>query len=213
MIDACPDTPAGRRDAALVAVMRCGLLRGIEAARARWADLDRQPDGTAWLNLGATKTDPHARGRRRVMLDPGTVELIDRMAADAGDDPRLFRLSAGTEARPSSDQIRIRIRIAGERAGVEGMSAHSIRRGGAHDVLAGGGSIAALLDAGGWRSLRTGERYVSELGGETPRPAILQTRPAEAQQPAGEVRVAPPPPEADRSALLAMLLPRRRSRR
>lgn len=157
--NACPETPSGRRDAALVATMRAGLLRGAEAAGLRWSDVDRQPDGSALLELGATKTDPRARTRRRVRVPPSVTAMIDAMAPDAGDDPRLFRLADGR-------RVRERISAAGERAGIAGLTGHSPRRGAAQDLIAAGATVLELQHAGRWSTIDAAQRYVAEMAHE-----------------------------------------------
>ena len=137
--------------------MRAGLLRGVEAARLTWADIERQPDGTALLDLGATKTDRTDRTRRRVRIHSAAIHLIDNMEADRGIDPRLFRL-AGTRG------VHNRVQIAGERAGIEGLSAHSCRRGSAMDLIAAGATTHELMVAGRWNRIATVERYLAEMG-------------------------------------------------
>ena len=153
----------------------------------------------------AGHTDPlGGRQRHRAWLPPETVALIDAMRPDAGDDPRLFRLSAGPDG-DCSGQVALRIRRAGRRAGVDGLSGHSPRRGAAHDLLDNGATTAQLLRAGRWSNLATAQRYINEVtrGGDIDADlarSVLAPHGAGRPPPASEPAAEPPPRRRPRLA-------------
>lgn len=160
ILAAAPDTRIGHRDRALLAVMRQTGIRSGEAARLRRCDVDRQPAGGALLTLGATKTDPHDRRRARPWIDADVLDLVEKWLAVDGDrDPEERLFGCWT-----ADGIRRAIKRAGERAGVEGLSGHSPRRGGAQDLLENGASLIELQAWGRWSTLAMPVRYTDEAG-------------------------------------------------
>ena len=83
MLQACPDTLIGRRDAAVIAVGFAGALRrseicslvvdDIEFFDSRESDQDRM-----WLTIRQSKTDQHGKGQRVAILDGTTIRPIER---------------------------------------------------------------------------------------------------------------------------------------
>ena len=160
VIAACGDGPAGRRDAALVSVMREALLRAGEAAALVWDDWDVLDDGRGVVRIGRSKTDPD--GRRRVGI-PVSDRAAARMEAWRADAPRssVFGLSGRSVAYV--------VERAGRRAGIEGLSGHSCRRGGAQDMALAGRSAAEIMARGRWARIETAQRYIAEVGGDLAR--------------------------------------------
>ena len=84
MLQACPDTLIGRRNAALIAVGFAGALRrsevcslvvdDIEFFDSRESDQDRM-----WLTIRQSKTDQHGKGQRVAILDGTTIRPIERL--------------------------------------------------------------------------------------------------------------------------------------
>lgn len=103
VLAACPDTPLGRRDAALITVMREAMLRAAEAADLRWTEVSQ--------------------------LDLSTVCLsrLERWQAVAETVPRRtsWQLVFGLSVR----SIRYVVGRAGERAGIDWVVADSMRYG------------------------------------------------------------------------------------
>lgn len=153
VLEACPDSPAGLRDAALISLMREAMLRGIEAAALEWGDIDVLGDGWAAVMIRRSKTDPNGRHRLAVSVSPRCLGRLDAWRPHAPE-TAVFGLSARS--------IAYVIRRAGERAGVDGLSGHSCRRGAAQDMALAGESAERLMARGRWRRLATAQRYINE---------------------------------------------------
>ena len=153
VIAACGDGPLGLRDAALISTMREAMLRGIEAAALVWSDIDVMADGWGAIAIQRSKTDPHGRNRLAVSVSPRCLHRLELWRPDA---PaiRVFGLSARSVAYV--------IRRAGERAGVDGLSGHSCRRGAAQDMALAGESAERLMARGRWKRMSTAQRYINE---------------------------------------------------
>ena len=152
VLDACPQTPAGLRDAALVSVMRVAMLRGVEAAALEWADIDIL-DGKGAVTIRRSKTDRDGRRRIAVSISPSCLDRLDAWRPHAPD-TTVFGLS--------SRSIAYVLRRAGERAGVNGLSGHSCRRGAAQDMALAGESAERLMARGRWTRMATAQRYINE---------------------------------------------------
>ena len=79
-MQADPHTPRGRmdiRDAALLSVMRNGLLRRGEAAALRWDDLTIEDDGSGRLTVQRSKTDQTGEGAL-LWISPQTIKATER---------------------------------------------------------------------------------------------------------------------------------------
>lgn len=150
VLAACPDTPAGRRDAALVTVMREAMLRGIEASALAWDDITCPNGGPTLVTIRRSKTNPFA-----VALDVSD-RCVARLDAWRPHAPEL--LVFGLSVR----SIGYVIRRAGERAGVPGLSAHSCRRGAAQDMALADIPAERIMARGRWRKMTTAQRYIDE---------------------------------------------------
>ena len=167
VILACPDTPRGLRDIALVTVMREGMLRAAEAAALTWRDILPETDGTAVVSIRRSKTNPHG-----LRVESVTVSqlCVGRLLAWQRHAPRgpVFGLSPRSVAEV--------VRRAGERAGIEGLSGHSCRRGAAQDMARDGCTAPQLMARGRWQRMDSAQRYiaevVAELGREVP-PSVI----------------------------------------
>ena len=145
------DHPRERQTLALMAVMRCGLLRQSEVVSLLWQDYEER-HGHATVLLRASKTDPGGDGFV-VWLSPQARALLRGLPRD---DERMFPLTAGTVWR--------RIKAAAERAGMgKGFSGHSPRVGMAMDLAAGGASLTDLQAAGRWASPTMPGRYTRRI--------------------------------------------------
>ena len=143
----------GRRDAALISIMRWGLMRRSEAAALRWGDLTVSPDGDGLVTISRSKTDQTGEGAVQY-LPAQAVRLVDewRQAAekrgwDTGPDAPMW----GPKGIAGATVSRV-IRRRGERAGHPGLSGHSPRVGMAQDLVGAGHSLVELQVAGRWSS-------------------------------------------------------------
>lgn len=153
VLAACDDSPAGLRDAALISTMREAMLRGIEAAALEWSDIDVMATGWGAVVIRRSKTDPDGRHRLAVSVSPRCLQRLDLWRPHAPP-VAMFGLSARS--------IAYVIRRAGERAGVEGLSGHSCRRGAAQDMALAGESAERLMARGRWKRMATAQRYINE---------------------------------------------------
>ena len=159
-----PATRAGRRDAALILLMRDGLLRRSEASALTWRDLHAGADGSGRLMIRRSKDDQEGEGALLYVSARTVDALASHSAPHLDPDAPMFVVMRGSHAgRPMSGQsIADAITRACERAGLVGRySGHSLRRGSAQALAEAGESTAAIADAGRWKSLDSPARYVA----------------------------------------------------
>ena len=162
LISALPDTVAGKRDGAIIALLFGGGMRRAEAASVDLAAVDRG------------RWEVRVRGKRAkerlVPLPPRAVALLRAWLAVRGEEPgpllasfdlqgRLRRDSQGRIARVSPTGIYVAFRGIAERAGVENVSPHDARRTRATAMLSAGESITHVRDIMGHDDVRTTARY------------------------------------------------------
>lgn len=155
-----PDTPQGRRDALLMCLLLDHGLRVGELALLT-VDAFRQDDAGVF-EFHRPKVGKDQKHR----LTPDTAAALARYMATDAPEPgaRIFRQSrkggrlagAGIGERNLSG----RVRVLGNKIGIENLSAHDCRHSWATRAVAGGTDAFALRDAGGWSSLAMPSRYV-----------------------------------------------------
>lgn len=165
IVEACPNTLAGVRDAALFSVGYDTLCRSSELVAMR---VEHLSDDLSSTEVPRSKSDPFGNGRV-AYLSPDTTARLEAWLDTAGlHSGPLFR---GLHTRRVSDvaldtcSIRRRIKVAAERAGlgrdvVKGLSGHSMRVGAAQDMMLSGFDTLGIMQAGGWRSYAVLGRYV-----------------------------------------------------
>ena len=148
-----------RRDAALLSVLRWGLLRRSEAAALRWDDLTIEADGSGRLTVRRSKTDQTGEGAVLYLPDQ-TVRLLSvwRDTAQARGLPAEPHSPMWGRPLHPSTVGRIVTRRA-DRAGHPGMTAHSLRVGMAQDLATAGAGLVELQTAGRWASPRMPAHY------------------------------------------------------
>ena len=133
----------GRKDLAMIGLMRDGMLRVREASGLRWSSIRRLDNGTGRLRLG----DGEDATFRTLSAD--TMQLLDTIRIDVPDDEPVLGL------RPN--QITLRIGAAAEHAGLgPGYSGESPRLGMLKDLE----ELGVLLIAD---QLEHGERDAGQL--------------------------------------------------
>ena len=138
----------GRRDGALLAVMRDALLRRSEAAGLDWRDVYLESDWGA-LTVRRSKTDPHGQGVS-LYLGPESVRLL--LAWGPAREGSVFGLCDRQVCRVIAKRAR--------EAGLPGrFSGHSPRVGMALDLVREGEGVPAVQQAGRWRSPAMVARY------------------------------------------------------
>ena len=159
------------RNRALLALAYDTMLRRSELAALHADDLAEEPNGAATLLVRRGKTDPEGGGavvyaardtmrivrawlRRGRIADGFLFRSLSR-AGKLGDSldpsqiPRIFKGMARAAGLPDD--------------AVDGLSGHSARVGAAQDMIASGVELAAILQAGRWKTTAMVNRYGERL--------------------------------------------------
>lgn len=171
LVAACGPSPAGRRDAALIACLYDGVFRRSEVVALQREDLTVAEDG-ATIRLRRSKTDRVGAGTE-VYLGPDTAGLVLDWCDAAGiTDGPLFRPvnrwgAVGMDALTPDTVARIlKARaIAGQvpAAVTVRLSGHSGRVGATHDMVAAGIELPQVMQAGRWKSPAMVARYAEKV--------------------------------------------------
>ena len=159
-----PNTPQGRRDALLIALMLDHGLRESEAAGLEAAGVNMAAKTITFWRQKVRNTDTQH-------MTPATLRAMQAWI-DAGECPALgpvlrsSRKGGELQPRPMTlSAIRQRVRTLGEAAGVEGLSPHDLRHAWAESmgrmVAAGTLTLFQFQEMGGWASLEMPRRYVA----------------------------------------------------
>lgn len=153
-----PDTPQGRRDAVIMALLLDHGLRVGELAALSVTDFDLKAGTFTFYREKVSKSQTHR-------LTPDAKRAVT--AWITSDAPAMGSLLKGS--RKGGDlrdpgmgvtSITERVGRLGEMIGLEGLSAHDCRHYWASRAAAMGTDPFALRDAGGWSSLEMPSRYV-----------------------------------------------------
>jgi len=167
-IAAQDDTVIGIRNKALLALGYELLARRSELAALRLEDLTWQADGTLSVLIRRSKTDPFGSGRLG-FTSQKTRKLVDDWVRCRGVHihwlfcPVYFDKPIARSLAPET--LRDIIKDAARRSGfdetvVREFGGHSLRVGAAQDLLVKGHDTAAIMRAGGWKSLDVLARYL-----------------------------------------------------
>ena len=156
------------RDIALLLVARDMLARRSEVVAINVADVTASKGGSATVLVRRSKTD--AAGEGAVLwLSPRTTKALRRWLTAAGiTDGLAFRavLKGGRVggAMEPGEVARVFKKLA-ERAGIDSasISGHSARVGMAQDLVGHGAELAAVMQAGRWKSPAMPARYAERL--------------------------------------------------
>lgn len=167
-----PGTLREKRDRAMLAVAYSAMLRRSELVALEVRDVAFDADGSGTATVKFSKTDQDAEGHVRY-LAPFAVAALNTWLKEAKIDTGcLFRRVLHNETvgeKPLTDHEVARIfkRLAGRvdagGLGVAGIAGHSTRIGAAHDLVEAGFDVAAIANAGGWKSLMMPNYYTREL--------------------------------------------------
>ena len=155
LFDACGDTPAGARDAALLALLYgCGLRRS-EAVAVQLADYD----------AGAL-TVRHGKGNKErvVYCPPAGAEAVDAWIVRRGRWPGalLCPLVKGghvLQRAMTAQAVMMRMRFLARHAGVKQFSPHDLRRTFVGELLNNGADLSSVQQLAGHASSSTTARY------------------------------------------------------
>jgi integrase len=154
-----PDTPQGRRDTVIMAILLDHGLRVGELVGLQVTDFNMKDRTFMFYREKVDKEQTHT-------LTRNAFDAVKRYF-DAGDAPAMGPLLRGsrkngtlTDAGMNRHAISKRVRKLGEDIGIDGLSSHDCRHYWATQAVRSGTDIIALRDAGGWSSLAMPSRYV-----------------------------------------------------
>ena len=171
LIAVCDDDLRGVRNKALLMLAYDSMRRRSELVSLRVEDLERNDDGLISILLRKSKTDQEATGQWVHLGIASTAVLEEWLRAGNVRNGYIVRgISPADEIQDglSSGQIgRIFKRLA-TGAGlsneiVKTVSGHSMRVGGAQDLLIKGASLPQIMVKGGWSKTDTVMRYVERV--------------------------------------------------
>jgi site-specific recombinase XerD len=166
-----PKTIRDLRDRAMLSVAYSAMLRRSELVALEIRDLVFDPDGSGTVTVKFSKTDQNSEGQVRYLAAFAVVALRAWLDEAHIIDGCLFRRvlstgAVGESALTDHEVARIFKRLAG-RVGADldstGIAGHSTRIGAAHDLVEAGFDVAAIANAGGWKSLMMPNYYTREL--------------------------------------------------
>jgi len=165
-----PDSPRGLRDRAMLSLGYELLTRRSELVALRNDDLEERSDGTFRVLIRRSKADPFGAGRI-AFTSRRTANLL-RVWLDVRGPDINWLFCPVYQGRPvdrdlSTTTIKRLVKQAAERAGldpseIEAFSGHSMRVGAAQDLLTRGFDTAAIMRAGGWKSINVLARYLEQ---------------------------------------------------
>ncbi|PXW67928.1 site-specific recombinase XerD [Loktanella sp. PT4BL] len=167
-IESEPDTVLGLRNRAMLSLGYELLTRRSELVALKNDDIEDRPDGTLRVLIRRSKADQFGAGRI-AFTSLTTARLLRRWVALKGTDIEwLFcpiYQSQPINRDLSTTTVKRVIKTAAQRAGfdasdVAAFSGHSMRVGAAQDLLKNGFDTAAIMRAGGWKSVNVLVRYL-----------------------------------------------------
>lgn len=165
-----PDTPWGLRNRAMLALGYELLTRRSELIALRNQDIVERADGTLRVLIRRSKADPYGHGRI-AFTSQRTANLLREWLSHRG--PEIEWLFCPIYQGKMIDRcleattVRRVIKEAARRCGlraeqVASFSGHSMRVGAAQDLLRRGFDTAAIMRAGGWKSVNVLARYLEK---------------------------------------------------
>lgn len=161
-----PDTPIGLRNRVMMSLGYDLLTRRSELVALQDIDVARCPDGTYRFLIRRSKSDPLGLGRT-AFCSHRTARLLEAWRAWRG--PHKWLLCPVHYNKPvdrglSDTTVRRVIRAAAQRCCspelASAFSGHSMRVGGAQDLLKRGLDTVGIMRAGGWKSVSTLAHYL-----------------------------------------------------
>ncbi len=175
LLAACEDDLHGLRDRALLLVAYDSMRRRSELISLRIEDIEWLPDNGASILLRKSKTDQQGCGKWIHLTNETSHALHQWLAAAKINEGLIFRgvKSSGviTDSLCESRISRIYKTLA-RKAGlsesvVQRISGHSMRVGGAQDLLSHGATLPQIMTKGGWAKTDTVMRYVDRIRPES----------------------------------------------
>lgn len=163
-----PNTPWGLRNRAMISLGYDLLTRRSELVALRCSDIEMRSDGTLRAIIRRSKSDPFGMGRI-AFSSRRSARLVEEWLAWRG--PNIEPLFCPIyQAKPinrtlGTTSVKDMIKAAVAAAGISteevgAYSGHSLRVGAAQDLLCAGFDTAAIMRAGGWKSVNVLGRYL-----------------------------------------------------
>ncbi|WP_419166684.1 tyrosine-type recombinase/integrase [Candidatus Palauibacter sp.] len=171
LMEATGDRVIDVRNRAILAVAYDAMLRRSELVALQVVDVTMERGGSASLLVRRAKNDPEGGGAV-LYLHRDSVRLLSAWLSASGiaGGPlfRSVRKDGTVGGKLDASQVPRIYRAMAERAGlpakiVRRLSGHSPRVGAAQDMIAKGIGIAAIMQAGRWKSARMVQRYGERL--------------------------------------------------
>jgi integrase len=168
---ACDDSTAGRRDAAMLAILYGGGLRRAELCG---LDLDDFDAGECLITVRAGK----GQRDRRVFLSAAACKIVKRWISARGTDsgPLFCPISAGGTVRLTrlrGEAVRYILQKLQRQAGLTGITPHDFRKGYVSQLLEAGVDVFTVQRLAGHADAVTTARYDRRGEGERRRAATL----------------------------------------
>jgi len=171
LLAVCSDELRGLRDRALLLIAYDSMRRRSELVSLRFEDIEWHFTDGASILLRRSKTDQYGSGQWIHLSTAATSAVQEWLSAAGLTEGFVLRgilpngtLSEGLcESRVSRILKTLATRAGLESPIVEGISGHSMRVGGAQDLLLKGASIPQIMVKGGWRKTDTVIRYVERI--------------------------------------------------
>ncbi|MCV2877655.1 tyrosine-type recombinase/integrase [Sedimentimonas flavescens] len=163
-----PDTPWGLRNRAMLSLGYELLTRRSELVALRLEDIEVRDDGTLRVLIRRSKADPFGEGRI-AFTSLRTAGLVREWLEWRGEgiDWLFCPIYQGKPINRSLETTTVKrvVKNAAKRVGldpedVDAFSGHSMRVGAAQDLLKRGFDTAAIMRAGGWKSINVLARYL-----------------------------------------------------
>lgn len=162
------DFPIGWRNQAMLSLGYDLLTRRSELVALLNENVEWMPDGTLRVLIRRSKSDQFGQGRVAFTSKRSSKLLAKWVDYKGSDIPHLFcpvYQNQAVDRELSSCSIKRIIKEAAEKAGyskaeVLKFSGHSMRVGAAQDLLKNGNDTAAIMRAGGWKSINILARYL-----------------------------------------------------
>lgn len=163
-----PDTPLGLRNRAMLSLGYELLTRRSELVALTSDDLEARDDGTLRVIIRRSKADPFGEGRI-AFTSRKTASLVRDWLDSRG--PHISSLfcpiyhGKALQRSLSTTSVKKLIKSSAKKTGldrndIDGFSGHSLRVGAAQGLLCAAHDTAAIMRAGGWKSVNILARYL-----------------------------------------------------
>lgn len=165
-----PNSPWELRNKAMLSLGYELLSRRSELVALRTKDTEFRPDGTLRVLIRRSKSDPFGEGRL-AFTSERTADLVKDWLEWRGAHVEFLFCPIYHQKAINRDlstiSVKCMIKSAAKRDGlnpsiVDEFSGHSLRVGAAQDLLRKGFDTAAIMRAGGWKSVNTLSRYLEK---------------------------------------------------